>query len=138
MTSTTIPIITNCPRCLRGDHETLYFEPSDLRRFASPTAWLNDICINDGTILLQLHFNTPQSKNIAIISTLALPTLEDGAMWRLARRSAYWEKPLWLFPIRCTTPYEHWVLGVMDFTRREIGFFDSIADESLWKQDVQV
>jgi Ulp1 family protease len=59
-------------------------------------------------------------------------------LWRTVRRSVYWEKPLWLVPIHRTAPYEHWVLGVVDFARQEIGFFDSIADQSLWEQDVQV
>jgi len=35
-------------------------------------------------------------------------------------------------------PYEHWVLGIVDFTRQEIAYFDSLADKSLWKEDVQV
>ena len=96
------------------------------------------MCVNDGAILLQSHLSATQSNHIAIISTLALPTLEDGALWRLARRSAFWQKNLWLIPIHRTVPYEHWVLGIADMTRQEIRYFDSIADENLWEQDIQV
>ena len=96
------------------------------------------MCINDGAALLRSHLGASQSHQIAIISTLALPTLEDGSLWRLVRRSTFWQKTLWLVPIHRTTPYEHWVLGIIDFTHQEIRYFDSIADKSLWKQDIQV
>jgi len=75
---------------------------------------------------------------VAIISTLALPTLEDSALWRIARHSTYWERNLWIVPIHRYTPYEHWVLGVVNFVRGEIAVFDSLADQSLWERDVEV
>ena len=133
-----VPVITTHPRHLQFQHRQLYFAPSDIQRFKSPTAWLNDVCINDGAALLQSHLGNSQSDGIAILSTLATSTLDDGALWRLSRRSNFWQKSRWLVPIHRTTPYEHWVLGVMDFTTREIGFFDSLANESLWEHDVQV
>jgi len=115
-----IPIITDRPRHLQGQHHKIDFGSSDIQRFATPTAWLNDVCINDGVAILQLYFSGPLSDSITIISTLALPTLEDDALWRTVRCSIYWEKPLWLVPIHRTAPYEHWVLGIVDFTRQEI------------------
>lgn len=96
------------------------------------------MCINDGAALLLSHLNPTQSEKIAIISTLALSTLDDGALWRLLRRSAFWRKNMWLVPIHRMAPYEHWVLGIVDFTHQEIKYFDSLADKSLWKEDVQV
>ena len=66
-----------------------------------------------------------------IILTHAISTLDD-------RTLIFWQKSHWLVPIHCTTPSEHWVLGVMDFTSWKIGFFDSLANESLWEHDVQV
>jgi hypothetical protein len=133
-----IPITISRPRRLQGHHPKIDFEPSDIQRFASPTEWLNDVCINDGAILLQLHLNTSQSDMIAIISTLALPTLKDDSLWRIARHSTYWERNLWIVPIHRYAPYEHWVLGVVNFVRGEIAVFDSLADQSLWERDVEV
>jgi Ulp1 family protease len=133
-----IPILTSNPRCLQIENRKIDFSPSDIQRFASPTAWLNDVCINNGAILLLLHFNLVQSDKIAIISTLALSTLDDGALWRLLRRSSFWQKNIWLVPIHRTAPYKHWVLSIVDFTHQEIKYFDSLADMNLWKEDVQV
>jgi Ulp1 protease family, C-terminal catalytic domain len=133
-----VPIVTTHPRHLQLQHRQLYFSASDIRRFKSPTAWLNDVCINDGAALLQWHLGGSNSDGIAIISTHAISTLDDGALWRLSRHSIFWQKSRWLVPIHHTTPSEHWVLGIMDFTSRKIGFFDSLADESLWGHDVQV
>jgi len=96
------------------------------------------VCINNGAILLLLHFNPVQSDKIAIISTLALSTLDDGALWQLLRRSSFWQKNIWLVPIHRTAPYKHWVLSIVDFTHQELKYFDSIADMNLWKEDVQV
>ena len=45
---------------------------------------------------------------------------------------------MWLVPIHRMAPYEHWVLGIVDFTHQEIKYFDSLADKSLWKEDVKV
>jgi hypothetical protein len=114
------------------------FSPFDIQRLKSPTAWLNDVCINDCAALLQFHLGGSQSDRIAIISTLAISTLDDGALWRVTRRSIFWRKSRWLVPIHRTVPYKHWVLGTIDFTHREVGLFDSLADESLWELDVQV
>ena len=133
-----IPIVTSHSRRLQLEHRKIDFSPSDIQRFASPTVWLNDVCVNDGAALLQSHLSATQSDQITIISTLALPTLDDGTLWRTTWRSAYWQKNLWIIPIHRAAPYEHWVLGIVDFTHQEIRYFDSIADESLWKQDVQV
>jgi hypothetical protein len=133
-----IPITISRPRRLQGHHPKIDFEPSDIQRFASPTEWLNDVCINDGAILLQLHLNTSQSDMIAIISTLALPTLKDDSLWRIARHSTYWERDLWIVPIHRYAPYEHCLLGVVNFVRGEIAIFDSLADQSLWERDVEV
>ena len=133
-----VPITTNHPRHLQGQHPKIDFQLSDIQRFVSPTAWLNDVCINDGAKLLQLHLNTSQSDMVAIISTLALPTLEDGALWRTTQHSVYWERNVWIVPIHRFAPYEHWVLGVVNFVRGEIAVFDSLADQSLWERDVEV
>jgi Ulp1 family protease len=133
-----IPVLTSHPRRLQIEHRNIDLSPSDIQRFASPTAWLNDVCINDGAILLLSHLNPTQSEKIAIISTLALSTLDDSALWRLSQRSAFWRKTVWLVPIHRKAPYEHWVLGIVDFACQEIRYFDSLADMSLWKEDVKV
>ena len=133
-----IPILTSHLRHLQFENRKISFSPSDIERFASPMAWLNDVCINDSAILLLSHLNPTQSKNIAIISTLALSGLDDGALWRLVWHSSFWQKNLWLVPINCTEPYEHWVLSIVDFTHQEIKYFDSLADINLWEEDIQV
>jgi len=133
-----IPVHTTHPRRLQLEHRVVDFSQSDIQRLKSPTAWLNDICINDGAALLQSYLGGSQSDTIAIISSLVISTLGDGALWRVTYRSAFWRKSRWLVPIHRTTPSEHWVLGIIDFTRQEVGLFDSLADESLWELDIQV
>ena len=133
-----IPAHTTHPRRLQLEHRVVDFSPSDIQRLKSPTAWLNDVCINDGAALLQSHLGSSHFDRIAIISSLAIPTLNDDTLWRVTRRSAFWQKSCWLVPIHRTAPYKHWVLGIIDFTHQEVGLFDSLADESLWELDIQV
>jgi Ulp1 family protease len=133
-----IPANTTHPRCLQLEHLVVDFSPSDIQRLKSPMEWLNNICINNGTALLQSHLGGSQSDMIVIISSLVISTLDDGALWRVALCSAFQQKSHWLVPIHRTTPEEHWVLGIIDFTHQEVGLFDSLADESLCKLNIQV
>ena len=94
-----IPVHTTHPRRLQLEHRVVDFSQSDIQRLKSPTAWLNDICINDGAALLQSYLGGSQSDTIAIISSLVISTLGDGALWRVTYRSAFWRKSRWLVPI---------------------------------------
>jgi len=101
------------------------------------TAWLNDICINDGTILLQLHFNTPSPKHCNHLNS-CITNPRGRCNVAISTAQCLLGEALMALSHSLYHTIRALGLGVMDFTRREIGFFDSIADESLWKQDVQV
>ncbi|KAG2104753.1 uncharacterized protein F5147DRAFT_775574 [Suillus discolor] len=91
---------------IRPSHDgipRLLFEPKDIGILSSPTACLNDICINNCAILLwcsQLNTSTTQC---AMLSTHDLPHIHynapDDIIWRHTSWIRYWEKDIWVLPI---------------------------------------
>jgi hypothetical protein len=98
--------------------------------------------MNDGALLLQSHFRSAHSDRCAVLSTWVMAYLRSGAddrtLWRSVRYTRYWEKDIWLIPIHWKDPYEHWTLCVVDTSASTILSFDSLANQSLWRQDVEV
>jgi ligand-binding SRPBCC domain-containing protein len=106
----------------RNGRPTVQFNDEDIARLKSPTARLNDICINGGAVLLQGLLSGPSnpssthSQRCAILSTFDLPRvrykLSDHDLWRhLSRNSSYWLHDIWIIPIHRAHPVEHWVLA---------------------------
>ncbi|KAG2104683.1 uncharacterized protein F5147DRAFT_746521 [Suillus discolor] len=82
----------------------------DISFLGSPTARLNDVCINGCAILLHdAHMSTPVAQHIAILSTHNLP--------------------LWILPIHRPAPVGHWVLCIIYRSSKEFHLFDSFAEE---------
>ncbi|KAG1867477.1 hypothetical protein C8R48DRAFT_771969 [Suillus tomentosus] len=114
------------------------FEPRDISFLASPTALLNDVCINGCAILLQMAISNP---TVATFSTHDLPRIRynatDNMLWRNSSWTRYWEKDVWVLPIHRASNIGHWVLCVIYLSRKELHLFDSLAERKPWKHDVK-
>ena len=133
---------------LPGRKVSFQFEPADIARFQSPTARLNNVCINSTAALLQYIWNRPSSTHegnsarCAIFSTFDLYAIQynlsHSEIWRRVRDLLYWQKDIWIIPIHRKHPAEHWVLCVVLVNSYELFLFDSFASVSGWKQDINV
>ncbi|KAG1864624.1 hypothetical protein C8R48DRAFT_601821 [Suillus tomentosus] len=114
------------------------FEPRDISFLASPTAFLNDVCINGCAVLLQMDM--PNS-DVAIFSTFDLPRIRyhatDNMLWRNTHWTCYWEKDVWVLPIHRPAHVGHWVVCVIYLSTKELRLFDSLAERKPWKHDVK-
>lgn len=106
------------------------------------TALLNDVCMNDGLQLLIRHLEPSHTNQCAVLTTYTMAYIkldtDDNTIWHSVRHTAYWKKPVWIIPIHLAHPYQHWTLSVADASTSILHIFDSIANESLWMDDVKV
>lgn len=125
------PSRTGCPRQI--------FEPKDIALLVSPTACINDVCINGCTVLLFSEVKSLAADRCALLSTHDLPRIRynasDDILWRNVSWTSYWEKDIWILPIHRPG---HWVLCVIRFSSRELHLFDSFAERKPWKRDIKV
>ncbi|KAG1728250.1 uncharacterized protein EDB91DRAFT_1314088 [Suillus paluster] len=134
-------IVWDSPEVLRpsmGGFPQQVFEPRDISFLASPTAYLNDVCINGCAMLLQIDIPNPI---VAIFSTHDLPRIHynaaDDILWRNTSWTRYWEKDVWIIPIHRPASVGHWVVCVIYLSRKEIHLFDSLAERKPWKHDLK-
>ncbi|KIM52698.1 hypothetical protein SCLCIDRAFT_32448 [Scleroderma citrinum Foug A] len=99
------------------------FEADDYECLASPTAHLNDTCVNGCSALLFSEF---------LSSTAA----QYDALWRNISWTRYWEKPIWILPIHCPSPVRHWVVCIIKFASKQLLLFDSLAEQRPWKHNI--
>jgi hypothetical protein len=136
-------------RVLFADGRTrAIFDSKDLAILSSPTARLNDVCLNGGAAILQMQFSnsasgySQSSTRCALLTTFELLRVRyratDDDLWRNVRDSSYWLKDIWILPIHRTTPAHHWVLAVAYLPSHQLLLFDSVASKRPWKQDVKV
>ena len=120
----------------------LTFEPRELAMLASPTACLNNWCINGWIPLLFTVIQPVHTSRFAILSTHKLPHIRhdvlDYDLWRATSCTEFWTKDLWIIPIHCPTPENHWILCVANFSRRKLCLFDSLAQQKPWESDIPV
>ena len=116
------------------------FTEKDINILHSPSARLNDVCLNGGAAILQDTFSStfPDTSNrCALLSTFDLPRIRykasDDDIWRNIHRSSYWLKNTWILPIHRPG---HWVLCVILVDSRELYLFDSFAAQDPWRRDV--
>ncbi|KAG2139317.1 hypothetical protein DEU56DRAFT_735682 [Suillus clintonianus] len=135
------PEVRQCPTRVRpsmGGFPQQVFEPRDISFLASPTAYLNDVCINGCAVLLQIDIPNP---TVAIFSTHDLPRIRynaaDDILWRNTSWTRYWEKDVWVIPIHRPTSVGHWVVCIIYLSRKEIHLFDSLAERKPWKHDLK-
>ncbi|KAF8833114.1 hypothetical protein BDN67DRAFT_874414, partial [Paxillus ammoniavirescens] len=50
----------------------------------------------------------------------------------------YWEKSTWILPIHRPSAGGHWLLCTIELTSKKLIVFDSLAERTLWKNDVEV
>ena len=121
---------------------SLYFHPNNIKILNSPTALLNDTCLNSCVILLQELYQSNDACRCAILSTHDLVLIRyntnDDDLWRNIKRTTYWLKDIWILPIHHTYPAEHWVLAVLHLHTHQLHLFDSFANQKGWKRDVKV
>jgi hypothetical protein len=118
------------------------FDPRDISFLSSPTARLNDVCLNGCAILLHdAYMSTHAAQRTAILSTHDLPRIRynapDEILWRQTSWTRYWEKEVWILPIHRPVPVGHWVLCVIHRSSRKFYLFDSLAEERPWQHDIK-
>jgi len=131
-----------------GQKTTFQFEPQDIVCFQSPTAQLNNICINSTAALLQYIWNNTasihegNSAHCAIFSTFDLYMIQYNLSWSETWHRVwdleYWKKDVWILPIHQKHPAEHWVLCIILVNSHELLLFNSFASRSSWDKDVKV
>lgn len=121
------------------------FDANDIQRLESPTALINDICLNGLAYYLQGMLSCNYSYGLssgkcAIFSTYDLVRIRykasDQNLWRSVGGTQYWTKPVWIIPIH--RPREcHWVLAIAYPSEGRIQAYDSLASERGWLQDLK-
>ncbi|KAL0573317.1 hypothetical protein V5O48_008639 [Marasmius crinis-equi] len=116
-------------RLLKSLGNVFVFGAAEFGRMDSPTAWLDEDCMNGIAHLIR---ERNSGVECAYISTYAIPTLakENGnylGLWKTIRGSRYWERDVWLIPIHSRSR-RHWALAVVKAKEQQIVLFDSFAD----------
>lgn len=129
-------------------HCKSYCAEKEFNILGSPTALLNDVCLNTGAARLQAIFSLPglrttrPSLRCAIFSTFDLLSVRykstPDQIWRRTYRTGYWEKDIWILPIHRKSPSPHWVLAVIYLHTSEIFLFDSFSCRQPWKRETKV
>ncbi|KAG1859382.1 hypothetical protein DFJ58DRAFT_840241 [Suillus subalutaceus] len=129
---------------IRPSHDRiprLEFDPKEIGILSSPTACLNDTCINNCTILLWCSQLNTSAARCAILSTHDLPRIRynapDDNIWRHTMWIRYWEKDIWVLPIHRPSGIGHWVMCVIQLSTKELYLFDSMGDRTPWQSDVK-
>lgn len=130
---------------IRPSHDgipRLLFEPKDISILNSPTARLNDVCMNNCAILLWYSQLNTSATRCAMLSTHDLPRIHynapDDVIWRHTSWVRYWEKDIWVLPIHRPSGIGHWVLCIIQLSTKELYLFDSMGDRTPWQSDVKV
>ncbi|KAG1839146.1 hypothetical protein DFJ58DRAFT_718617 [Suillus subalutaceus] len=129
---------------IRPSHDgipRLEFDPKEIGILSSPTACLNDTCINNCAILLWCSQLNTSAARCAILSTHDLPHIRynapDDNIWRHTMWIRYWEKDIWVLPIHRPSGIGHWVMCVIQLSTKELYLFDSMGDRTPWQSDVK-
>ncbi len=81
-------------RPVQGTRPSVFFHRDDIARLSDTTGWLNEVCINNCSVLLREEWQRhPSSSNCAVFSTYDLALMHSGAMDALKRsviRARYW------------------------------------------------
>ncbi|KAJ3554830.1 hypothetical protein NM688_g2903 [Phlebia brevispora] len=116
----------------------VFFRARDLAILADPTSQLNDVCINDCAILLREKFRNSRC-SCAVFNTFDINYVRQGSPERLrkaAERTEYWKYDLWIIPLH-QPRRNHWTLVVLVLSTRTAYYFDSLAVQEGWIDEVQ-
>ncbi|TFK18317.1 hypothetical protein FA15DRAFT_709976 [Coprinopsis marcescibilis] len=127
----------------RGLQRRYHFNRHQLQIFNDPTAWLDDDCINSGSVFLQhisLH-DSPASHACCILSSFLYRSVKfqspDDELWRLVKHSQFWDRDVWIIPIHHVVPAKHWSLAFVHVRLRQIFIFDSLASRSSFRHGAE-
>jgi hypothetical protein len=119
----------------------------DLHRIHSPTGRLNGFGLNGLAASLQSVFTEPFASSAALANRCAVFSTydflrvhcrcRDDQLWRFTSPTAFWDKPVWILPIH-RSQEEHWVVAAVHIRQQKIFFFDSLAQRTGWRGDLQV
>ena len=130
---------------LQRSTETLpaiYFDKPAIACLINPKAMLNDTCINEGLQLLLSYLQPEYTEDCAIFSTYTMTYIkeeaDDLALWCDVHHRVYRMKAIWILPIHLQHPYLHWSLCIINMATTTIQLFDSVANKSLWMNNVKV
>jgi Ulp1 family protease len=145
MDDVTLPLEVKriCPR--QEGVAQFIFDNQVIDILSSPTALLNDVCLNGGAAVLYRYISSqypPCTQRCALLSTFDLVrirgNLSDAILWRNIRHTLYWRKSVWILPVHRPRPAGHWVLAIIYTDAQEIHLFDSLASRQAWLGDVEV
>ncbi|KAF8120229.1 hypothetical protein EV363DRAFT_1191626 [Boletus edulis] len=119
---------------------SLSFDSLDISRLASPTACINDVCINGCIPLLFSALSIPMTHDFAVFSTHHLTHIRyrasDHVLWKSTAYTKFWTKSTWIIPIHRPLS-AHWVLCIARVSRRELQLFDSLGEPKPWRSDIE-
>ncbi|KAF8124776.1 hypothetical protein EV363DRAFT_1177524 [Boletus edulis] len=125
----------------QNESPRLSFNAEDIQILATPTACLNDICINGCITLLFQHIQPINPDRFGLFSTYDIYHIRhnasDDTLWRTMKHTSFWTKNIWIIPIHRPGIVGHWVLCVVNISRQEILLFDSMAERQPWRANVQ-
>lgn len=135
------------PRYHAHSRGRIVFSSRELTMMQSPTARLNDVCINGIATLLLHQFSdtmrrtSASSQQCALFSTFDLPMMRynasDTEIWRQTQHTEYWACKIWVLPIH-RPQSEHWVMSTIIPSTGKIHLFDSFGQKTPWELEVKV
>lgn len=129
------------PPALKGFFQ-VSFEVADIQLLSSPTAWLNDICLNGCIPVLSADIHPVNADHFAIFSTFDLHRIRynasDHVLWQTMKHTSFWTKSVWIIPIHRSSGGGHWVLCVAQIEQSKLMLFDSLGEQRPWRTNVQV
>src|SRR5208282_4194548 len=136
-----------CRQHYDGKLIRFFFGSRKLEIMRSSDAQLNNDCINGIAQLFQYIFSlstdarSAASHRCAVFSTHDLLMVRynasDKELWRRTHGSQFWLKDVWIIPIHCRYPAEHWVLAYVRPHLRQTFYFDSFAEMAPWKRETK-
>ena len=88
-------------------------------------------------ILSSLYANNCVLYSTYVLTTHHSPKNDNNCIWRYLKHTEYWTKSIWIIPIHHLTQ-EHWVLCIVNQISKHVDFFDSLAQQSEWMNDIKV
>lgn len=125
-------------KCAIDSSPAVVFDSDTLRRLSNPQSFLNGEAISGcAALLLTMYGDT----DAAVLSSYELARMLDDTphenLWRHAKRSQFWRKPIWIIPIHRKDEV-HWTVASVHRTQARISVFDSLAGKDSTVQDLQV
>ena len=113
--------------------QSFLFESQDISMLTSPTACVNNICINRCIPLLFSALNISTNNNFVVFSTHHLTHIH----YHTSTYTNFWMKDIWIIPIHWPMA-AHWVLCIAHLSWQELQLFNSLGEQKPRWNDIQV